>query len=59
MQEEIEIQCPFCGEMISILVDLSVDDQNYIEDCQVCCKPIQIHVVAEDGAVVSVNAGMS
>jgi len=34
--------CPFCGESISLLVDLSAGAQSYIEDCQVCCQPMQI-----------------
>lgn len=38
------IQCPYCGETIEILVDWSIAAQNYIEDCQVCCQPINISV---------------
>ena len=56
MEEEKEIDCPYCGESIVILVDASVERQSYIEDCSVCCKPIQLHVVCADGAVKSVNA---
>ena len=36
------IECPYCGESIEILVDGSVESQSYIEDCQVCCRPINI-----------------
>ncbi len=43
LQENI-IGCPYCGEMITILVDGSVEEQQYIEDCQVCCRPINIRV---------------
>ena len=43
LQENI-ISCPYCGEMITILVDGSVDEQQYVEDCQVCCRPIDIQV---------------
>jgi len=39
---EIDISCPYCGETISILADTSSEDQQYIEDCQVCCRPISI-----------------
>jgi len=39
---ETDISCPYCGETISILVDGSVGEQRYIEDCQVCCQPIVI-----------------
>jgi len=35
-------QCPYCWETISMLLDTSVVKQVYIEDCEVCCHPIQI-----------------
>ena len=38
------IDCPYCGEAIEVLLDPSIDSQNYIEDCQVCCRPIQLAV---------------
>jgi len=28
-----------------ILLDLSGGDQSYIEDCQVCCQPMQVSFV--------------
>lgn len=34
--------CPYCWENISMLVDYSINSQNYIEDCETCCNPIQI-----------------
>ncbi len=36
------IMCPYCGEFIEIEVDCSEDEQSYIEDCSVCCRPINI-----------------
>ena len=49
--QENTISCPYCGEMITILVDGSVEEQQYIEDCQVCCRPINIRVtVSADGS---------
>ena len=44
MREEADIACPYCGETITILVDASAGAQRYIEDCQVCCRPITIAV---------------
>lgn len=38
------IDCPYCGEPIEILLDASVCSQQYIEDCQVCCRPITLRV---------------
>jgi len=44
------IQCPYCGESIEILIDASIPQQSYSEDCQVCCRPIDIDVsIDEDG----------
>jgi hypothetical protein len=40
--------CPYCGEPIELLVDCSAGKQDYIEDCQVCCEPITVHVVFDD-----------
>jgi transcription elongation factor Elf1 len=37
---ETSIGCPYCGETINVLIDSADTDQQYIEDCQVCCKPI-------------------
>ena len=45
-----EIQCPYCGEMFSTVVDPSAGSQAYIEDCQICCRPIEFQItVGMDG----------
>jgi hypothetical protein len=52
--EEIEkfFKCPYCLEKISMILDVSVEgSQTYIEDCQVCCQPIQITYNAENGKI--------
>lgn len=36
--------CPYCWENISMLLDNSISKQTYIEDCEVCCNPIQISI---------------
>lgn len=43
--QETRIQCPYCGENIDVFIDDSVPQQDYIEDCQVCCRPINFFVV--------------
>lgn len=45
------LNCPYCGENIQIIIDCSVSGQDYIEDCQVCCRPINIYVSIEDEIV--------
>jgi hypothetical protein len=56
MMEEYFFQCPHCWEEISMLIDTSVDAQNYIEDCEVCCNPIQLNIQIEEGEIISFNA---
>lgn len=50
MLPSVNVQCPYCGEPITLLIDDSVDRQRYVEDCQVCCRPIEVTVVLESGA---------
>jgi cysteine-rich CPXCG protein len=54
--EPHEISCPYCGEIIEILIDPSVESQSYIEDCQVCCRPINMAVTIDDEGNPTVNA---
>lgn len=42
-----DIDCPYCGEIIEVLIDCSVPEQAYIEDCQVCCRPINFFVAVD------------
>ena len=56
MQEEAKITCPFCWETLTILLDLSLPEQDYIEDCQVCCQPIRITYSSDNSALTSLNA---
>ena len=48
--------CPHCGEEISMVLDLSVRKQTYIEDCEVCCKPIQITYTVVDEELAEFSA---
>lgn len=57
--EEVEIQCPFCGEPITVVVDTSEDRQDYIEDCSVCCRPIAVTAICHDGEIQSVTPSRS
>lgn len=41
MLEETRVQCPYCGEEIDAAVDCSAGSHRYIEDCPVCCRPIE------------------
>lgn len=49
------IRCPYCGESIDIVIDLSAGGQSYVEDCPVCCQPIEISYDVEDGELQPVQ----
>lgn len=42
-------QCPYCWQNISMLLDESTSEQEYIEDCEVCCRPIRLSFTFEEG----------
>jgi transcription elongation factor Elf1 len=48
--------CPYCGERISMMLDMSVRRQIYVEDCEVCCRPIQIRYTVVNNDVAEFNA---
>ncbi len=48
--------CPYCWQEISMVLDNSVRSQTYVEDCEICCKPIEVYYVVEDEAVVQFEA---
>jgi|TARA_R110002110_G_scaffold104340_9_gene263162 transcription elongation factor Elf1 len=54
--EEHFFQCPYCWEQISMLLDVSVGSDKYIEDCEVCCNPIEVSIAFEDGELVLFSA---
>ena len=49
--EEVFYQCPYCWEQVSILVDLSQYNQKYIEDCEVCCNPLEFNLRVENNVI--------
>jgi hypothetical protein len=55
MLHQEEITCPYCWEAIEITLDLSVDEQQYVEDCSVCCRPISIGYRATDGELAALE----
>ena len=53
---ETRVQCPYCWEHFNLLVDASVTPQEYIEDCEVCCRPIDFSIEIDEFDRVSVLA---
>lgn len=48
LQVEHAFACPYCWQEISMILDLSVEQQSYIEDCEVCCNPMQVSYTTLD-----------
>ena len=45
--------CPYCWELISMVLDVSIPEQRFVEDCEVCCHPIEvIYQSSEEGSLV-------
>lgn len=48
--------CPYCWEKISMLLDPDMSEESYVEDCQVCCNPIEITFIMNDSRVINFQA---
>ena len=53
--EFVSILCPYCWERYETQVDLSAGSFTYVEDCQVCCQPIELSCEVEDGELLGVK----
>lgn len=53
--QPVAAECPYCGEPIELLIDCSEQQQRYIEDCEVCCRPIDIAVTIDDDGLPNVS----
>ncbi len=50
------VQCPYCGEDFETTIDVSEGRAQYVEDCQVCCQPIEFSLeVDHAGVLVAVS----
>ena len=58
-QHEQFFNCPYCAQKISMLIDLSVSSQNYFEDCEICCRPIEVSYQVDGDDVVFFEANSS
>jgi hypothetical protein len=56
LEQFVPFQCPYCGERLETRVDLTAGEREYIEDCEVCCRPIELGIeLEEDGALHAVR----
>lgn len=54
--QSVDLYCPYCGEAIELVVDCSLAEQSYGEDCPVCCQPMVLDVVVDDDRVARIDA---
>jgi|WetSurMetagenome_2_1015567.scaffolds.fasta_scaffold2028980_1 hypothetical protein len=54
--EPVSVQCPYCGEMMDLEIDLSEGNQEYTEDCPVCCKPVTVKATVGEYGIESIEA---
>lgn len=55
LQDEV-VHCPYCGESVGLLLDLSAGAQEYVEDCAVCCQPMVVFVEPDGDGGCNVSA---
>ncbi|MBI3932138.1 MAG: CPXCG motif-containing cysteine-rich protein [Acidobacteria bacterium] len=56
MIEDVIVDCPSCGEAMALSVDTTAGaEQSYVQDCPVCCRPMEVYVQCRPGTVLSVS----
>ena len=51
-----EVMCPYCGEAVEIVLDPAGGmEQDYVEDCEVCCRPWQVTVQYDETGAAEVQ----
>ena len=56
MEEYADLQCPFCGQTFAVAIDPRLVRQRFTTDCEVCCRPIEIHAECADGELLNLEA---
>lgn len=57
LEQNVTVKCPYCGEDVGMVVDCTMSSQLFVEDCQVCCRPIQFAIrVNEEGEITELTA---
>jgi hypothetical protein len=51
-EEFVAVRCPYCGERLETRVDLTSDEPSYVEDCAICCRPIEFHLERDAGGAL-------
>ena len=49
------IFCPYCGQQMELVIDLSAGSQDFTTDCEICCRPFEVRVTARDGQIAGIE----
>jgi uncharacterized Zn finger protein len=56
MENEIEISCPYCGEINVIEIDITEGlSQTFVQDCEVCCRPVELNISIDRNSNISIE----
>ncbi len=55
MQTSVSLRCPFCGQYSDLEIDCTLPSQQFVTDCEVCCRPMEVSVHCDRGEVVDVS----
>lgn len=53
---EHRFRCPYCGQKIGVWLDLTLPGQSYVEDCEICCRPIALSYESDGREVIGFSA---
>ena len=51
LEDWLSLECPYCGESFEVHVTSEQDGQSLVEDCAVCCRPVQLLVEIQEGEI--------
>ena len=51
-EEFVAVRCPWCGERLETRIDMTASEATYVEDCEVCCRPIEFSIERGDGGAL-------
>lgn len=55
METSADVPCPWCGQTCTLLVDTGQPSQSLVTDCEVCCRPFEVHLVCEPGEILGLE----
>ncbi|HZE96336.1 MAG TPA: CPXCG motif-containing cysteine-rich protein [Planctomycetota bacterium] len=57
MEDEVDVLCPYCGEPGTVAVTPGEEDDDFVQDCAVCCRPWQVRIRRRRDGTAEVSVG--